>query len=753
MPSTRTIFGFGMLGAFLEARRRVLPRRRAVGLAERLRAVPCADAPVRSPVRVHWNDRHVPHVEAEGDRDLAVGLGVVHAHLRLAQMEMMRRAAYGRFAEILGPAAVDLDHVLRVLDVPRAVPGIVAAMPEDTRAWMEGFRDGVNHVIGRASPLPEEFALLAFRPEPWSLEDLAAIGRLAATDFTWKVWVPLLRLSGRPDWVRIWQQLAGDEAVPVPSLAGGGGPGPWDPGVLGAFARTGSNSFAVSGRRGAGGSALIASDPHLAVVLPNLWLACGMRSPGYQAVGLMVPGIPAVALGRNPWIAWGGTSLHAASSDLFDVSGLADAEITVRRQTVRVRWWRDREIEVRETEYGPVVTDAPLLGAPAGRRLALHWVGHRPTDELTALLRINRARDWDEFRAALDGFAVPAQNMIYADIHGRVGQAMAAMLPRRPSGSRAEFFVGREAKRHWDRLITSKHLPSVLDPERGYVASANNRPELPAEVLVSHFFSPDDRVRRLRALLDGEGAITARRLMEIQRDVRQPGATVMRNRLLALVDLAAARTAHGDFVAALRDWDGSYDAGSTGAAAFELLLHHFVQELNGREDAAIYSASWEPWALVHGDFEAGPPGRLAKAVAVALGRAAETFSRHRRWGDVHRLRLSHALGAVPVVGRRFRFADLPSGGGNETVMKMAHGFAAGPHAVRLGSIARHVSDLADPDANHFVLLGGNDGWIGSEGFLDQVDLWREGSYVRLPLSAKTVEEEFPHLITLLPGGE
>ncbi|HEV7369545.1 penicillin acylase family protein [Arenibaculum sp.] len=750
MPPTRTILGFGMLGAFLEARRRMAPRR-PVGLAWRLRAVPCAGAPVGSPVHIRWNDRHVPHVEAGSDRDLAVGLGVVHAHLRLAQMETMRRAARGRFAEILGPAAVDLDHVLRILDIPRAVPGIRAAMPEETRVWLEGFRDGVNHAIARAAVLPEEFALLAFRPEPWTLEDLVAIGRLAATDFTWKVWIPLLRLSGRPDWMKVWQQLAGDEAIPVPSLAGGGMPGPWDPGVLGAFARTGSNSFAVSARRSDAGSALIASDPHLSVVLPNLWLVCGMRSPGYHAVGLMVPGIPAVALGRNPWIAWGGTSLHAASSDLFDVGGLADAEIRVRRETIRVRWWRDREIEVRETEYGPVITDAPLLGAPAGRRLALHWVGHRPTDEMTALLRVNRARDWDEFRAALDGFAVPAQNMVYADARGRVGQAMAAMLPRRPPGTPAEFFTGREAKRHWDRLVTSADLPAVLDPERGFVASANNRPELPAEVLVSHFFSPDDRVRRLRTLLGGEGKVTARRLMEIQRDVLQPGAAILRDRLLASVDLAAVRARHGDFVAALQGWDGSYDAGSNGALAFELLLHHFIHELNGREDAAIYSASWEPRTLVHGDFAANPPERVAAAVATALDRAAEKFARHGRWGDVHRLRLSHVLGAMPVVGRRFRFADLPTGGGNETVMKMAHGFAAGPHAVHLGAVARHVSDMADPDANHFVLLGGNDGWIAADGFLDQVDLWREGRYVRLPLSEQAVLAEFPHVTTLRPG--
>ena len=91
---------------------------------------------------------------------------------------------------------------------------------------------------------------------------------------------------------------------------------------------------------------------------------------------------------------------------------------------------------------------------------------------------------------------------------------------------------------------------------------------------------------------------------------------------------------------------------------------------------------------------------------------------------MHRLQVAHALGAIPVLGEQFTYANVPTGGSRETVFKAAHGFENTVHATRYGSQARQLSDLGDLDANWFVLLGGNDGWIGSANFIDQVDLWQ-----------------------------
>jgi penicillin amidase len=122
----------------------------------------------------------------------------------------------------------------------------------------------------------------------------------------------------------------------------------------------------------------------------------------------------------------------------------------------------------------------------------------------------------------------------------------------------------------------------------------------------------------------------------------------------------------------------------------------------------------------------------------------------RSWGEAHRLRLRHFLGRAPLIGRAYRYADLPSDGSNETVMKTAHGFAGGRHSIRYGANARHISDLSDPDENYFVLLGGQDGWLGSTTWLDQLELWRAGQYIKMPLRPKSVRQAFPHVTVLRP---
>ena len=121
------------------------------------------------------------------------------------------------------------------------------------------------------------------------------------------------------------------------------------------------------------------------------------------------------------------------------------------------------------------------------------------------------------------------------------------------------------------------------------------------------------------------------------------------------------------------------------------------------------------------------------------------------WGDMHRLRLAHSLGRLPVLRGAFIVANLPAGGSRQTPMKMAHGLVNGRHCATFGSMARHISDLSDLDANWFTLLGGNDGWLGSTSYCDQLPLWQERRYIRMPLRPETVAMEFPNALRLSPA--
>lgn len=696
-----------------------------------------------------WNNQQIPFIEAESDEDLAVMLGAVHAHLRLAQIEIMRRIAYGRLAEAAGAVAVELDQTLRIVDFPRAVPETLARMPAATRTWLEGFVAGLNATLGEAGERPEEFLLFGLEPKPWSVADVLAVGQLAAIDFSWRVWHRLLALRDRPDWTHLWRRIVDAEAAPVASLAGSDGAAQVIDLLWGSLGRTGSNAAAVSAERSATGGALLTSDPHLSIMAPNNWLAAGMASPGYNIVGLMIPGVPVIALGRNRSIGWSGTSLHAASSDLFDVTDLPDDAIRQRHEIIEVRWGRPREMTVRETEHGPIISDSPLLRSRQRRDLALTWIGHRPSDEISAMLAMMRAQSWETFTDAIDGFAAPAQNLIFADATGKVGQAMAAHLPRRPAAAPDDLVIAPDALSNWKTVVTARDLPQRYDPEEGFVASANDRPIERMAVPVGFFFSPDERVARLRAALGANATVTLADLAALHRDVAMPSAPAVRDLLLgALGD--ADRPSAGALEDALRRWDGVHRADSEGALAFELFLYHFIHQLHGDDGMAFYRGSLQPWDLLREDMRALPRARTRAAAKSAASAAARTFEKYRCWGDLHRIRLSHPFAGVPLLGRRYVFSDAPAGGSNETLMKTAHGLSDGPHAVGFGANARFLADLGDPDENYVVLLGGQDGWLGSTTFADQFDLWQRGEYCRLPLRPETARATFAHGFLVQP---
>lgn len=704
--------------------------------------------PIAAPVEIRWNDHLVPFIRADSDRDLGVALGLVHAHLRLAQIELLRRISQGRLAEMLGPVAIPFDHALRLLDPARAVPAIEAALPDSTREWLDGFVAGINHHLASAAERPLEFGLLGIDPEPWTVADVLGIARLAAADINWLLWIRLFRAPRGPEWPDIWAQLIEDGAAPVPSLGSGRDfdDEAFERLVLG-LGRAGSNALAVSGRRSATGAAWLAGDPHLSLSLPSVWLEAAYRSPSYNVAGLMIPGIPVMAIGRNPSIAWGGTNLHAASSELFDVSDLPPSDITERRVRIAVRWSRSRDLVLRDTAYGPIISDAPLFGGGNGRPCALRWMGHQPSDELSALLAINRARDWTEFRAAADGFAVPGQNLVYADRDGHIGKLRAAWLPRRGTQPPADFVSPLTHAAHWMDYATAAHLPAEIDPPEGFVVSANDRPP-PSDIPLGWFFSPNDRAERLTELLGDREKIGFAELAASQRDVMLPFALALRDRLCRTY---VAPVPADPVFDALRDWDGAYELGSAGGLAFELVLAHLLTAIMPPDRRALYGAVWHGRRLLAREIDALSPERLSDVVRQAIAAARPAFARLRDWGEAHRLRLAHPLGAIPVLGRRYRFTDWPWPGSSDTVFKSAHGPVTGRHAVAYGSNARYLFDLSDLDGNHLVLLGGQDGHPGSPAFLDQAELFRRGGYVRVPLAPATARASFAHATILEPA--
>lgn len=736
---TRQVLGLaGLAGAVL--RRSVTRHFPPLSLSQRLAMLP-RTAPLDHPLSIRWSAQHVPFVEAVSDRDAAVGLGIVHAHLRLAQMELMRRAALGRMAEVAGEAAIELDRLLRLVDFPAAAEDSIALMPRETRVWAEGFADGINAVVA-TRPMPPEFEIFGIEPEPWTLHDLFAVSRLCSADYAWKVWRTLNPLRQEDDWARMWAELVGvaavtDEDIPI-------GADTLDEALPTAFNRSGSNAYAIAGERTASGKPLFACDPHHIIATPGLWLIAGLRTPHLSVWGLMIPALPIFGVGRNEHGAWGGTNLHATSSELIDVAGEPIETVT---HEIGVRGKGTRRITTRRTALGPVVSDARPFHMPADT-VALHWMGHRPSDEFTPFYRLMRADGWDSFEDAVDGYALPGLNLLWADDGGTIGKMIAAKIPERPLSTPQDLVVTKEeAHAQWSNLLSARQLPHERNPPEGYVASANEAPKDPP-VTISLFFASGNRIRRIGALLENRRGLTVADVMAMQEDVFLAPAAALTTRLS---QVARAAGAAGAVVEALTAWDGHYRADSAGALAFELVAEPLVKTLEARSPKKFVSPYWRPFSRLTRLVNGASDEELAEALLPAIASAERPFATHRTWGGLHRVRLQHPLGKLPWLTPRLPTIDFPSGGSNDTLMKSMHPFTQKRHATNFGANARFVADLADRDATFAVLLGGQDGWPGSRTMFDQVGPWRRGEQMRLPFSPPAVAEACPHVTVVEPA--
>lgn len=718
---------------------------------ERWNAFPRQGLPLEYPVQVRWNEYMVPYIRAESDEDLAFTLGLVHTHLRWGQLETLRYVSQGRLAEVVGPLAAKIDHGLRVLDFSKAAPEIIAGLRPATRRWLERFVEGINWYQEHATETPVDLRALDVDRIPWTLQDLVGVWRLTGTDVNWLYFVELLRLRDQPGFDAVWRDLNRINADSLPSF-----PESWQADLANSLtvgaSKSGSNSLVVSAARSQSGAPLMANDPHLGLALPNLWLLVGYSSPSYQVVGFMLPGVPFMAVGRNPRVAWGGTNMRSLSSYLFDLEEAEVQASQVRRERIKVRWWFDKEITVRDSQYGPIITDIPQFKGSGD--YAMRWVGHSASDEVSAFLGANRANHWDEFRQAFESYAVSGQNILYADVDGNIGMLLAYAQPL--VGEQGQNRLALSTSENWSEQRSSLELPSLYNPPEGYIASANNEP-LQIAPRIGRFYSSNDRIKRLNGLLGTTTTVSVKALKQWQRDVYSQSSFELKAYLVNRCEASEGFVpASAEFWKVLRGWDGSYSEKSRGAVAFEVLMANLVPEvLNDHyasPDLSQVMMRGGRWKVLLRDLLPEWEGaELHRLVNDAILAATGPFADYPVWGDMHRMRLAHPLGRIPVLGRQYRFLEYGVGGSTETLMKTANGLSQELHYATYGANARHISDLSDLDANYFVLLGGQDGWLTGPNLIDQVPLWREGRYIQMPLRPESVERDFSRVMELKPA--
>ncbi len=745
---------------------------------------------LQAPVTIHRDGAGIPHILAENEHDLFFAQGFVHAQDRLWSMESARRAAHGRLSEVIGERGLKNDRFMRTLGLTQAAQADWEVLDARSQAVLQAYADGVNAYLAQAgSRLPPEFKILGITPEPWQPVDSLAFGKLLGWGLSnnYKHELILAQLAPRLPWEQLLQILPeypGPDVIPDAQQALGlgrtaeallGFQTAWESTLSLARPDQGSNAWVAGGSRTASGLPFLANDPHQALSMPSLWYEVGLHSQDgvYRLVGGSLPGIPGVEIGHNARIAWGVTNARPDVQDLFletlDPEGARYRfqgewrELRLRQEVIQVKGSEPVTLTVRSTHHGPLVSDVLEESEEA---LALRWTGLDPRPLLQAILELNRAGNWEEFRAALARWELPGMNFVYADVEGNIGYQMTGAAPIRAGNDRLGLtpVPGEEGAYEWTGFIPWDEMPHALNPAGDFFASANNRPVGPDyPYFLSRYFQPPYRAVRIsQRLRQGENltpedfqTLHGDRFSAINLEVAQ-----------ALVAEAQAQDERQQAaLELLASWDGFMEAESGGAALSEAALRQIIRltlaPSLGEEGAAQYlTLAAYPYMYLQNilDDPASPwwqgdrSGLLSQALAAAVAEVQAQLGDEPAswtWAGMHSMTFAHPLGSVAPLRPIFNRGPFPAGGNWNTINSGAY-YPEKPYAMGLGPAYRIISDPADWDASRSILPTGQSGHPFSPHYDDQIAPWLAVEYHPLPFSLGAVQAAAQETLVLKP---
>ncbi|HSK07386.1 MAG TPA: penicillin acylase family protein, partial [Acidimicrobiia bacterium] len=775
----------------------------------------------------------VPHIYAETEHDLFFAQGYVHAQDRFWQMDFWRHIGAGRLSEMFGGSQVETDMFLRSLDFTGLAQEELEDLPGEHKAVLESYADGVNAYIAGRSPsrISLEYSILplqasGYEIEPWAPVHTLTWGKVMSWDLSWNMLQEIDRANLSIDLpaervAQLYPAYPEGHPVIVPSdqrVAGSASVDPLDPGALsalgdaggraravrevtgGGFAGIGSNNWVVGGTRTETGLPILANDPHLAIQMPSIWYQNGLhctRECSYQLAGFSFAGTPGVIIGHNDHIAWGVTNEAVDTQDLF-IEKVNPAnptqyefqgewvEMEVRPETIVVAGGENVNFQVMVTRHGPVISDTyfeepPFQGSalelPAGYAVSLSWQTLEPSTLVEAILGINQATGYEEFRSALAKWDIAGQNVVYADVEGNIAYQSTGEIPIRASGDGSRPVPGWTGEHEWIGTVPFEDLPRLLNPPRDYIVTANNPVVAPGS---DPFYSVDSdhgyRAARIEEMIEtGPARFSVATAQAMQMDNRDGGAPSLVPHLLALSAETEAVTAMQEVLASWSDGSDAFQTGpgSPGAAAYQVLWAHLLRLVfhdDLPEDswpeggsrwfeivAALLDMPNDPfWDDTGTDVVEDRDIILGQAMAAAhheLTAMLGTDTSAWRWGEVHVGSFENQSfgqsGIGPLEWLFNRTAPRRLGGSADIVN--AVGFYP-PDGYRVDWIPsmRMVVDLAHPGSSTWINSTGQSGHAFHAHYDDMIGPWADGEQRPMRWTRDQVEERAEGTLTLSP---
>ncbi|MBA4853237.1 penicillin acylase family protein [Emticicia sp. BO119] len=738
---------------------------------------------LKKEVEVLYDDYGIPHIYAQNEEDLFYAFGYVHAQDRLFQMELIRRLADGRLAELFGKDAIPSDKFFRTLGFRKhakwTIDSLVKNNPDApfVRA-SQAYVKGINAFIETGKG-PLEFSLASIPKTPFTLEDTYIIAGYMGFTFAeafrsesiatyiynkygdtylkdvWSQWPkgePTISVQARDSVAKVAKNLAkiANQLASIETSA------PFPP-------YHGSNGWVLSGTKTKSGKPILSNDTHIAFSQPSVWYEAHLECPGFKFYGNFLAGAPLAALGHSQYGGWGLTMFENDDVDFFREKANPKnpnqvwykdhwEDLKIYEEIIKVKDGTDLKIQVKNSRHGILMNDSFDKMADHQDPIAMWWVFNQfPSHFLEIFYDIAHAKNAAEARKAVSVLTAPGLNFMWADTGGNIAWWAAAKLPKRPTHVNPMLILdgssGNDDPTGW---LDFSQNPQILNPQRGVLYTANNQPADMGGGLIPGYYVPGDRAKRIeQLLLTDKKDWTQGELRKVINDVTSPNTKGLLRSIIPIIFAEELSPLAKRSIEKLIPWEGTHNLEEVEPTIFYRFIYYilvntvkdelgdeifesFEHNVNFKRNMITLikkeDSPW--WDNIHTKERETRRQILTRSLNEAVASLEQQLGNdvdQWQWKKVHTLTHKHPLGILPIVGKLFNVGPFPVPGGRETINNLDFPIdSTGIYEVSYGPALRRIIDFANPEHSESVLPTGQSGNVMSKHYDDQASMFVEG---------------------------
>jgi len=762
---------------------------------------------ISNEVKIFRDEHAIPFIITQSEFDAVFALGYVHAQERLFQMDVSRRAGQGKLSEIFGSSTIPFDKMFRTVGINKLVKESLPKLNPLSIKYLQAYSAGVNAYIKQADGnYTFEFDVLGYEPELWKPEHSLIIAKLMAWELNISWWTDfafsnLVQKLGEEKVKEILPDFEENAPTIIPNYLKLSASIETDfykvdknfrefMGFVGTH--IGSNNWVVNPNKSESGKVIIANDPHLAFQAPGKFMFSVIRSDVWNGEGFSIPGLPAFIIGKNQNIAWVLTNVMADDADFyiekFDSSGtkyfIDDKwlNLSIVEDTIYVKSEDPIIYKIKKNHRGPIISDVHPFGEKGNdnkAKISMRWTALNKTDEIFAMISINKSKNWKDFERGVEHFTAPGQNFVYGDKNGNIGYICGAKLPIRSSNSPTLIFDGTTTANDWQGFVPYSQMPKLFNPSDNFIASANNKTIKNFSYHISNLWEPSSRIERITELLMQKQKHSTDDFKKYQNDFYSHYAKkIVPFVLEAFKDVKIKDENLKTALSLLKNWDFYLNKDNQTPTIFneffqkltenifydemgEDLFEEYVFVANvpyRKVNELLNDISSDWWNNVKTENYETRDDIIRKSLVDALISLETKLGKDItlwQWKELHKVTFKHFFtNNAPMLEGILNIGPFPIGGDGTTIFNTEYSFVnSDSYENKLGPALRFIYDFAKPDEVNIILPTGESGYFMSKHYNDMTQHWLNGRYLKININTSDIENRNYDLLKLISEAE